>query len=68
LTFRAWLPGVPGLRPPTLADLDYHLSTLFPPVRPRGWLELPRPPAPALAAADSAFAVPGTPAALRGMS
>ncbi|GDY52055.1 hypothetical protein SVIO_026780 [Streptomyces violaceusniger] len=40
LTFRAWLRGVPGLRPPTLADLDYHLSTLFPPVRPRGWLEL----------------------------
>jgi glutamate--cysteine ligase len=21
-------------------DLSYHLSTLFPPVRPRGWLEL----------------------------
>ncbi|MFJ8141537.1 ergothioneine biosynthesis glutamate--cysteine ligase EgtA [Streptomyces sp. NPDC096013] len=40
LTFRAWLRGVPGLRPPTLADLDYHLGTLFPPVRPRGWLEL----------------------------
>jgi hypothetical protein len=43
LTFRAWLQGVPKLRPPTLADLDYHLSTLFPPVRPRGWLELRRP-------------------------
>jgi glutamate--cysteine ligase len=40
LTFRDWLRGTPGLRPPTLADLDYHLSTLFPPVRPRGWLEL----------------------------
>ncbi|MFF3489166.1 ergothioneine biosynthesis glutamate--cysteine ligase EgtA [Streptomyces sp. NPDC002701] len=40
LTFRAWLRGVPELRPPTPADLDYHLSTLFPPVRPRGWLEL----------------------------
>ncbi|MBY8878130.1 ergothioneine biosynthesis glutamate--cysteine ligase EgtA [Actinacidiphila acidipaludis] len=41
LTFRGWLRGaVPGLRRPTLADLDYHLSTLFPPVRPRGWLEL----------------------------
>jgi glutamate--cysteine ligase len=40
LTFRGWLRGVPGLRAPTLADLDYHLSTLFPPVRPRGWLEL----------------------------
>ncbi|MER5802169.1 ergothioneine biosynthesis glutamate--cysteine ligase EgtA [Streptomyces mirabilis] len=40
LTFRDWLRGTPGLRPPTLTDLDYHLSTLFPPVRPRGWLEL----------------------------
>lgn len=40
LTFRGWLRGVHGLRPPTLADLDYHLTTLFPPVRPRGWLEL----------------------------
>ncbi|KIH99952.1 cysteine ligase [Streptomonospora alba] len=27
-------------RPPTRDDLVYHLSTLFPPVRPRGWLEL----------------------------
>lgn len=25
---------------PTIADLDYHLSTLFPPVRLRGWLEV----------------------------
>ena len=41
LSFRAWLRGrAPLTRPPTLADLDYHLSTLFPPVRPRGWLEL----------------------------
>ncbi|MBM9504856.1 ergothioneine biosynthesis glutamate--cysteine ligase EgtA [Actinacidiphila acididurans] len=40
LTFRDWLRGVPGLRAPTADDLDYHLSTLFPPVRPRGWLEL----------------------------
>lgn len=40
LTFRGWLRGVPGLRAPTVEDLDYHLSTLFPPVRPRGWLEL----------------------------
>ncbi|MFD7446787.1 glutamate-cysteine ligase family protein [Streptomyces sp. NPDC059909] len=40
LTFRDWLRGTPGLRRPTQADLDYHLSTLFPPVRPRGWLEL----------------------------
>jgi glutamate--cysteine ligase len=40
LTFRAWLRGVPGLRRPTVGDLDYHLTTLFPPIRPRGWLEL----------------------------
>ena len=41
LTLRDWLDGAaPRLRPPTIADLDYHLTTLFPPVRPRGWLEL----------------------------
>ena len=40
LTFRAWLRGVPGLPRPNRDDLDYHLTTLFPPVRPRGWLEL----------------------------
>lgn len=40
LTFQQWLKGAPGLPPPTLDDLDYHLTTLFPPVRPRGWLEL----------------------------
>ncbi|TDU74773.1 ergothioneine biosynthesis glutamate--cysteine ligase EgtA [Streptomyces sp. KS 21] len=28
-----------GLRPPTAEDLEYHLTTLFPPVRPRGHLE-----------------------------
>lgn len=40
LTFRNWVEG--GYRGcfPTLDDLDYHLTTLFPPVRPRGWLEL----------------------------
>ncbi|GAA2627303.1 ergothioneine biosynthesis glutamate--cysteine ligase EgtA [Dactylosporangium fulvum] len=39
LTFADWIRGVlPG--PPTYADLDYHLSTLFPPVRPRGYLEI----------------------------
>ncbi|MFG3281627.1 ergothioneine biosynthesis glutamate--cysteine ligase EgtA [Streptomyces sp. NPDC048111] len=38
-TFRRWLrTGEP--RPPTRDDLDYHLTTLFPPVRPRGHLEL----------------------------
>ena len=39
LTFRDWLRGA-GDRPPTLADLDYHRTTLFPPVRPHGHLEL----------------------------
>ncbi|WP_293774150.1 glutamate-cysteine ligase family protein [Sporichthya sp.] len=39
LTFREWLRGR-GPRPVTLADLEYHLTTLFPPVRPRGHLEL----------------------------
>ena len=40
LTFGAWADGqLPGNRP-TYDDLDYHLSTLFPPVRPRGYLEV----------------------------
>lgn len=42
--FAAWLTGDatdPALvRRPTTADLDYHLTTLFPPVRPRGYVEL----------------------------
>ncbi|MEU1852477.1 ergothioneine biosynthesis glutamate--cysteine ligase EgtA [Streptomyces sp. NPDC019990] len=39
LTFREWIrTGHP--RPPTREDLDYHVTTLFPPVRPRGHLEL----------------------------
>ncbi|WP_320774561.1 ergothioneine biosynthesis glutamate--cysteine ligase EgtA [Streptomyces sp. CRN 30] len=37
LTFREWTRSSP---PPTREDLDYHLTTLFPPVRPRGHLEL----------------------------
>jgi glutamate--cysteine ligase len=39
LTFREWIRGGRP-RPPDLDDLDYHLTTLFPPVRPRGHLEL----------------------------
>ncbi len=39
LTFRDWLRGA-GERRPTTDDLTYHLSTLFPPVRPQGHLEL----------------------------
>jgi len=42
VTFRDWVRdgGSGTLRPPTPEDLDYHLSTLFPPVRPRGHMEL----------------------------
>ena len=40
LTFREWLRRPARLRQPTTEDLEYHLSTLFPPVRPRGHLEL----------------------------
>ncbi|MFG3342292.1 glutamate-cysteine ligase family protein [Glycomyces sp. NPDC048151] len=40
LTFRDWING-DYHQAPTLDDLDFHLSTLFPPVRPRGaYLEL----------------------------
>ncbi|WP_379584290.1 ergothioneine biosynthesis glutamate--cysteine ligase EgtA [Pseudonocardia hispaniensis] len=39
VTFADWIGGaLPTL--PTTADLDYHVSTLFPPVRPRGHLEV----------------------------
>jgi glutamate--cysteine ligase len=42
VTFRDWLreDGSGPLRAPTAEDLDYHLSTLFPPVRPHGHMEL----------------------------
>ncbi|MCU4749187.1 MULTISPECIES: ergothioneine biosynthesis glutamate--cysteine ligase EgtA [unclassified Streptomyces] len=40
VTFRSWLRGALGEHRPRADDLDYHLSTLFPPIRPRGWLEL----------------------------
>ena len=56
LTFRDWVRDGPAnrgpagegngnanggrLRRPTAVDLEYHLSTLFPPVRPRGHFEL----------------------------
>lgn len=39
VTFADWVRGaLPGR--PTTADLDYHISTLFPPVRPHGHLEV----------------------------
>lgn len=40
LTFAGWIHGGHALGHPTVADLEYHLTTLFPPVRARGWLEL----------------------------
>jgi glutamate--cysteine ligase len=43
MTFADWVTaggadGLPG--PPTAADLDYHLTTMFTPVRPHGYLEV----------------------------
>jgi glutamate--cysteine ligase len=38
-SFADWIAGALDVRP-TLADLDYHLTTLFPPVRPRGYVEV----------------------------
>ncbi|WP_328912271.1 MULTISPECIES: ergothioneine biosynthesis glutamate--cysteine ligase EgtA [unclassified Streptomyces] len=43
MTFRQWIEQgaqSPGGRPPTLDDFAYHLGTMFPPVRPQGYLEL----------------------------
>ncbi|MGD9619046.1 MAG: ergothioneine biosynthesis glutamate--cysteine ligase EgtA [Mycolicibacterium sp.] len=40
--FADWADGrvLLGARRPTIDDLEYHLTTLFPPVRPRGFLEV----------------------------
>ncbi len=41
VSFADWLKGsAPFGRRPSMTDLDYHLTTLFPPVRPRGYLEI----------------------------
>jgi glutamate--cysteine ligase len=40
LTFRQWIERGTDVGHPTVDDLAYHLTTLFPPVRARGWLEL----------------------------
>jgi glutamate--cysteine ligase len=42
LPFADWAEGraLLGNRRPTAYDLEYHLTTLFPPVRPRQWLEI----------------------------
>jgi glutamate--cysteine ligase len=40
LPFGRWMADGHASGWPTIEDYRYHLSTLFPPVRPRGWLEL----------------------------
>jgi len=40
LSFAEWIERGHPAGWPTVEDLEYHLTTLFPPVRPRGWLEL----------------------------
>lgn len=46
VTFADWIDGSRTAaaklvgRPPTYGDLDYHLTTLFPPVRPHGYFEV----------------------------
>ena len=40
LSFARWLAEGHITGYPTADDLRYHLTTLFPPIRPRGWLEL----------------------------
>ncbi len=41
VSFADWLRGsAPFGRRPSMTDLDYHLTTLFPPVRPRGYVEI----------------------------
>jgi glutamate--cysteine ligase len=39
VTFADWIGGALPVRP-TFDDLDYHVSTVFPPVRARGYLEV----------------------------
>lgn len=40
MSFADWIGRGHALGFPTIDDLDYHMTTLFPPVRARGWLEL----------------------------
>jgi glutamate--cysteine ligase len=40
MSFAQWIEHGHPEGWPTLEDLEYHLTTLFPPVRPRGWFEL----------------------------
>jgi ergothioneine biosynthesis glutamate--cysteine ligase EgtA len=40
MPFAEWMADGHELGYPTASDFAYHLTTLFPPVRPKGWLEL----------------------------
>src|SRR5205823_808562 len=40
LPFGTWVDRGHAVGFPTADDLDYHLTTLFPPVRLRGWIEV----------------------------
>ena len=40
LAFGDWIENGGALGYPTADDLAYHLTMLFPPVRPRGWFEI----------------------------
>ena len=67
-TFREWIEGAAGAAQlPRLADIDLHLSTLFPPVRLKGWTEIrviDMPPAdwwPVPVAVTAALLTPGGP-------
>jgi glutamate--cysteine ligase len=40
ITLSDWAAGRTALRPLEVEDVGYHLTTLFPPIRPRGFLEL----------------------------
>lgn len=39
ISFADWIAGA-ITPPPTVDDLEYHLGTLFPPIRPRGYIEV----------------------------
>jgi glutamate--cysteine ligase len=40
LSFACWVRDGHPVGWPTADDLRYHMTTLFPPIRPRGWLEI----------------------------
>jgi glutamate--cysteine ligase len=40
MPFGAWIDRGSDVGYPTVEDLQYHLTMLFPPVRPRGWFEI----------------------------